>query len=169
MVTMAGLLTEQPFFAGMRPLHLERLSFYAHRSHFQPGTSLFREGGRATRCWIIREGLVRLDTHLPGRPDVEIETLERGAVLGWSWMFPPHVWHYSAVAVEPVLAIELNGTELLKLCNGDPELGYELTRRFMAVVVERLQTTRTRLINEYTSGSGPTDPPTADPGGTEAG
>lgn len=152
MVTMAALLTEQSFFAGMRPLHLERLSYCARRSPLRVGAQLFREGGRADRCWIVREGLIRLDTHLPARPDVTVETLGRGAVLGWSWMFPPHVWHYSAVVVEPALTIELDGAEVQRLCDADTELGYELTKRFMAVVVERLQTTRMRLIHEYTSG-----------------
>lgn len=151
MTTMAGLLAEQPFLAGIRPLHLERLSDCARRSPLQPGAKLFREGGHADRCWIIREGLVRLETHLPARADLTVETLGRGAVLGWSWMFPPHVWHYSAAVLEPGLAIEFDGPQLLRLCDGNPEIGYELTRRFMAVVVERLQTTRTRLVHEYTS------------------
>jgi CRP/FNR family transcriptional regulator, cyclic AMP receptor protein len=76
-----------------------------------------------------------------------IDTLDRGAVLGWSWMFPPHTWQFSAVAVEPTLTIEFRGPDLLRLCEGEPELGYEVTRRLMAVVVQRLQTTRARLTN----------------------
>ena len=43
---------------------------------------------------------------MPGRPDVAIETLGPGAVLGWSWLFPPHTWQFGAVATEPTLTIE---------------------------------------------------------------
>jgi CRP-like cAMP-binding protein len=147
MITMADLITEQPFFAGMRPVHLERLSYYARRSVFHGGARVFSEGGHANRCWIIREGEVRLDARLPDGSEVVIETLGPGAVLGWSWLFPPYAWHYGAVATEPTLTIEFPGAELRKLCAGDPELGYELTRRLMSVVVERLQATRARLVN----------------------
>jgi CRP-like cAMP-binding protein len=145
MITMADLLTEQPFFAGMRPAHIDRLSYYARRSVFRAGARVFSEGGHASRCWIIRDGAVRLDAHVPGRPDVAIETLGPGAVLGWSWLFPPFTWQFGAVATEPTLAIEFPGTELRELCAADPVLGYDLTSRLMTVVVQRLQAARTRL------------------------
>ena len=147
MITMADLITEQPFFAGMRPLHLERLSYYARRSAYRAGARIFNEGAHANRCWIIRDGAVRLDAHVPGGPDMAIETLGPGAVLGWSWLFPPYTWQFGAVATEPTLSIEFAGAELRQLCAADPELGYELTRRLMNVVVQRLQATRTRLIS----------------------
>ena len=147
MITMVDLLAEQPFFAGMRAAHLERLSYYARRSVFRADARIFTEGGNANRCWVIREGEVRLDAHLPSRPDAAIETLGPGAVLGWSWLFPPYRWQFGAVAVEPTLTVEFSGTDLRQLCAGDPELGYELTRRLIGVVVERLQATRARLIS----------------------
>jgi CRP/FNR family transcriptional regulator, cyclic AMP receptor protein len=146
MITMADLLSEQPFFAGVRPAHLDRLSYYARRSVFRAGARIFTEGGHANRFWIIRDGEVRLDAHVPGRPDVAIESIGPGAVLGWSWLFPPYTWQFSAIAVQPTLTIEFTGTDLRQLSGGEPELGYELTRRLMAVVVERLQATRTRLV-----------------------
>jgi CRP-like cAMP-binding protein len=147
MITMADLITEQPFFAGMRPIHLERMSYYARRSVFRAGARIFSEGAHANRCWIIREGEIRLDARLPDGSDVAIETLGPGSVLGWSWLFPPYTWQYGAVATEATLTIEFPGAELRQLCAGDPELGYELTRRLMSVVVERLQATRARLVN----------------------
>jgi len=151
MQTMAELLAQQPFLTGMRPAHLERISVYAHRSVFRAGARIFHEGGHANRCWIIRDGVVELDTTVPGRGTVPIEKLGPGSVLGWSWLFPPYTWHFGAVATEPVLTIEFKAAELLRLCEGDPQIGYELTHRFMAVVVDRLQNTRTRLISEYFS------------------
>jgi CRP/FNR family transcriptional regulator, cyclic AMP receptor protein len=147
MITMADLITEQPFFAGLRPRHVERLSHYARRGVYRGGARIFNEGAHANRCWIIRDGEVRLDAHVPGRPDIAIETLGRGAVLGWSWLFPPYTWKFGAVATEPTLAIEFAGADLRQLCAADAELGYELTTRLMSVVVERLQATRARLVS----------------------
>jgi CRP/FNR family transcriptional regulator, cyclic AMP receptor protein len=149
MMTHADLLTEQTFLTGLRPIHIERLSYYAKRAVFRPGQRIFSEGSRADRFWIIRDGLVHLDTNVPGQGQVVVETLSAGAVLGWSWLFPPHTWHFGAVAAQQCLAVEFDGPGVLEVCQRDPELGYELTRRFLPVVVDRLQATRTRLLDLY--------------------
>jgi hypothetical protein len=62
-------------------------------------------------------------------------------------MFPPYRWHFGAVATEQTLAIELDGPGVRRLCEDDPALGYELTSRFSAVLIDRLQSARTRLVD----------------------
>jgi CRP-like cAMP-binding protein len=151
--TTYDLLAAHPFLAGMPPRQLERLASWGHRSTFRPGTRVFSEGGPADRFWLIRAGQIALDTHLPGRGDVVVETLGSGTVLGWSWFVPPYRWHFGATAVESTLAVALDGTGIRRLCAEDPEIGYELTRRFVEVVVDRLQATRTRLLDLYGSAS----------------
>jgi CRP-like cAMP-binding protein len=147
METAYDMLSVQPFLAGLAPAQLDKLSNWSRRSLFHAGARLFEEGGRADRFWIIREGHVTLDTRLPGRGRVIVETLGPGAVLGWSWLFPPYRWHFGASAVETTLAIELDGPGVRELCENDPVLGLDLVKRFMTVVVERLQATRLRLLD----------------------
>jgi uncharacterized protein VirK/YbjX len=48
--------------------------------------------------------------------------------------------------VEQTLTVELDGPGLRRLCEQDPRMGYELHRRFLDVVVDRLQATRQRLL-----------------------
>ena len=151
MITAQDLLAAHPFLEGLTPDRLERLSSFAHRSQFHAGARVFSEGGRADRFWLIRDGHVTLDAHVPGRGEVVIETLGPGTVLGWSWLFPPYRWHFGATAVEPTLTVELDGAGVRRLCDADPVMGYELTRRFIEVVVERLQATRIRLLDLYGS------------------
>jgi CRP/FNR family transcriptional regulator, cyclic AMP receptor protein len=110
---------------------------------------LFREGAAADRFWLIREGRVSLELATPGRGDVVIDELGPGAVLGWSWMFPGGRWQFTAVAAEQTLSIELDGPGVLRLCDSDPALGYELTRRFSGVLADRLRATRVRLAELY--------------------
>ena len=102
------LLAAQPFLAGLSRSQLDKLSFWTKKSYFHAGARLFEEGGRADRFWILREGHVTLDTHVPGRPDAVVETLGPDAVLGWSWLFHPYRWHFGASAVETTLALELD-------------------------------------------------------------
>jgi hypothetical protein len=80
---------------------------------------------------------------------VVVETLGPGAVLGWSWLFPPYQWHFDAYAVETTFAVRMDGFGVRRLCDADHELGYQLIRRFMQVAVDRLQKTRMRLLDLY--------------------
>ena len=91
---------------------------------------------------------------MPGRGPLTIETIEAGDVVGWSWLFPPHAWHFDARAVAPVRAIEVDGACLRAKCEKDPVLGYDLMSRFSAVLLERLNATRFRLANLYGGGGG---------------
>jgi CRP/FNR family transcriptional regulator, cyclic AMP receptor protein len=142
-------LADQPFLAGFSERELFQLSACARRSVFHAGTRLFEEGGRAESFWLIQRGAVRLHLHVPGRGDVPVETLGPTAVLGWSWLFPPYRWTFGAVALENTGAIEFAGSRVRELCDREPEMGYELTRRFMGVVVDRLRHARRRLVDLY--------------------
>ena len=68
-------------------------------------------------------------------------------MLGWTWLFPPYYWHFDARAVEPTLAIFFYGTRLREKSEVDAELGYELMKRMVAVIIRRLQATRRQLLD----------------------
>jgi len=149
MTSTRDQLTEHPFLAGIAPEWLDRLAAYAHPVYRAPGHRLFADGRPAVRFWLLRSGRVALDLHTPGRGDVVIETLGPGDVVGWSWAFPPRQWQFGAVPVEPVRAIEFDAAGVRHLMAEEPALGYELSRRMMAVMLDRLQATRTRLLDLY--------------------
>jgi CRP-like cAMP-binding protein len=65
-----------------------------------------------------------------------------GEVVGWSWLLPPHRWQFAARALDPVRALELDAVELRRLCESDAEIGFELAKRLMAVICNRLAATR---------------------------
>ena len=72
-------------------------------------------------------------------------------MLGWSWLFPPFVWHFRARALDPTTVIVLDGAHLLVACHQNHEFGYELMKRVGQVVIERLQATRKQLLEKYPS------------------
>ncbi|NJC72457.1 cyclic nucleotide-binding domain-containing protein [Planosporangium thailandense] len=147
--TSYDLLAASAFLTGLSEGHLRQLSYTASRCVFRAGSRVFAEGGHADRFWLINAGRIDLDTHVPGRGDVVVETLGPGAVLGWSWLFPPYRWHFGAFAPQTTFAVSLDASGVRRLCERDPALGYQLTSRFVQVVVERLQATRMRLLDLY--------------------
>jgi CRP/FNR family transcriptional regulator, cyclic AMP receptor protein len=146
-------LAKHPFLAGLTRHQLDRLSYWGHGALLHSDARVFDEGTRADRFWLILEGHVRLDTHLPGHGDVTVDRLGPGTVLGWSWLFPPYRWNFAATATELTHVVVMDGPGIRELCDRDPVLGLELHRRFMRVVVDRLQHTRQRLIEAYASES----------------
>ncbi|WP_067891954.1 cyclic nucleotide-binding domain-containing protein [Actinomadura chibensis] len=144
MVT-ADDLKREPFLSGMRTADLTRLATAARFTVVPEGRRLFEERTPAERFWLLQEGTVDVDLHTPDRGRVVIETLGPGSVVGWSWLFRPHLWRFGGVATTPVTGIEFDGRLARTLCAIDPSLGYELTRRFGELIVERLEAARTWL------------------------
>jgi CRP/FNR family cyclic AMP-dependent transcriptional regulator len=142
-----AVLGGQPFLRGMPPRQLAVLAGLAQHEKYPAGHQLFEEGGMADRFWIIDAGQVTLDASVPGRGHIILETLGRCDVLGLSWLVPPHQWRFGAVASQPMQAFVFDAGTVRTACDADPVLGYELSRRFSAVVVRRLQATRSRLLH----------------------
>ncbi len=142
-------LTAHPFVRGMREEHIARLSQVTRYISVPARHRLFDEGGTADRFWLIEAGQVALDLHVPGHGPLIIETLGRGDVIGWSWLFPPFEWLLGGVTMQATQAFELDGRAVREMCETDSSLGHELTRRLITVVVRRLQATRIRLLDVY--------------------
>lgn len=138
MNTSGSSLADHPFLRTMKREHIEQLAACATQVQFQPGEIIFHENDPANSFYLIEYGKVVLESH--GK--VPVQTLGSGEALGWSWLFPPFVWHFQARAVEATQAIALNGARLLVACDQDKEFGYELLRRVSQVVIARLQATR---------------------------
>lgn len=141
-----SVLGAQPFLRGMPSAQLAELAGLCQHVTIPSRQRLFEEDSRADRFWIIDAGQVTLDAFVPGDGRVLIETLGRGDVLGLSWMLPPYSWRFGAIATQPTQAFVFDAPAVRAACDADPVLGYELSRRFSAVVVRRLQATRARLI-----------------------
>src|SRR5205085_7240056 len=116
METAYDLLASQPCLAGLTDYQLDALSRWSKRSLFHAGSRVFRAGTPADRFWLIQRGRVNLDTQVPGRDDLVVETIGSGAVLGWSWLFPPYRWHFGAIALETTISIELDAPGVRQLC-----------------------------------------------------
>jgi CRP/FNR family transcriptional regulator, cyclic AMP receptor protein len=149
MQSIAELIAVSPAFAGLEPHHLELISGCGGTARFDAGEPLFRRGDDADRFFLIRRGSVALELAVPEHEPITIETLHDGELVGWSWLFEPHRWMFDAQAVEETSVIAFDGVCLRSKCEADHELGYQLMRRFAAVLVDRLQATRFQLLDVY--------------------
>jgi CRP/FNR family transcriptional regulator, cyclic AMP receptor protein len=146
------LLAGVPFLEGLDDERVALLAGCARNVRFDEAEQLFREGDVADTFYVIRHGMAAVETFVPARGAITIETIGPGGVLGWSWLFAPYRWHFDARALTLVRATAFDGACLRAKCENDPELGYELMGRFAQVLIERLQWTRLRLLDVYGNG-----------------
>jgi CRP/FNR family transcriptional regulator, cyclic AMP receptor protein len=149
MRTIDELLAEAPAFEGMSKEHLELIAGCAQNRAFEDGAYLMREGDAANIFYVIRTGMIALETHVPERGALTIETIDDGDLVGWSWLVPPYRVDFDARALGSVHTVAFDAACLRGKSDEDPVLGYELMRRFIPVIVERLQATRVRLLDVY--------------------
>ena len=134
-----------PFLAGMNPKQLALLTDCATAIEYNKGQEIFRAGDVANRFCLIESGKVVLEASSGSGPPVIVDTIGAGDLLGWSWMFPPYTWHFTARSIEPTKAIFFHGTILREYCEKDHSLGYELLKRMTAVMNRRMEATRNKL------------------------
>ncbi|SRR5713226_2370326 len=147
--TLEPILAKLPIFAGLDKPYLELITGCAANVVFKDKDMVFREGEQANQFFVIREGRIALEVHAPGHGPVTVQTVEAGDVVGWSWLFPPHRWHFTGQAIGNTRAISLDGECLRGKCEADPRLGYEFLKRFSYVMLQRLEATRLQLLDVY--------------------
>ena len=89
MQTLDALLRESPVFQDLDDAMLDVIAGCGSNVHFFPGETLFREGEQADVFYLVRHGVVALETFVPARGSTLIETIQGGDVIGWSWIVRP--------------------------------------------------------------------------------
>ncbi len=147
MTSIEELLRLHPFLRGLPGEIVVLVAGCAKNVVFQPNGFVFREGGDADSFYLVRHGTVALESFVPGRGPISFLTVKSGEILGADWLVPPYRWSFDARAVELTRAIAFDGKCLRDKCEADPRVGYELMKRFVPPLVERLRTARLQSLD----------------------
>jgi CRP/FNR family cyclic AMP-dependent transcriptional regulator len=141
-------LAVHPFCLGLSDTALHQLANLAGFQEFATGSFLVKESQAAACFILIQSGRASIEIHSPRRGSIPIQSIGPGEVIGWSWLVPPHEWHFDARALEPVRAIVLDGSGLRQLCQVNHEIGSQVYQRLLGVLAGRLSATRLQLLDE---------------------
>lgn len=148
-VTVHATIAGHPFFRNMNPRCVQLLAECASFERFGPEEDIFREGQPADRFYVIHKGRVALDTFVPRTGRTTVQTVEAGGALGWSWLYPPYQWQFSARALDPVEAVAFEAIHLREKAAENHDFGYDLLLRMGRVMLDTLQGTRRKLVEFY--------------------
>ncbi|MEI6336159.1 MAG: cyclic nucleotide-binding domain-containing protein [Methylococcaceae bacterium] len=128
------------------------LKFLCERSstyEIKMGHILFRQGEKANRFYVVRNGRISLQMPAIMGPTLEIQTLDKDQVLGWSWLISPYKWNFQAKAEEDSELLQFDGAAILVRCEHEPKFGYELLKKFAALMSEGLNVARQKMMDEW--------------------
>lgn len=91
----AGLMNH-PLFDGLEQSDVDFLADCAVTREIDANASLFRYDDPADRFFILRSGQVAIEIAALEGPPLELQRLQPGEVLGWSWLIPPFRWSFQA-------------------------------------------------------------------------
>ena len=146
---LAQAMAEHEFFIGLSSESLDALAGIASVVEMEPHMTIFEEGGHADSAYAIVDGSVALEMNMAHRAHHIVQTLHSGEMLGWGWLFPPHRWAFSALALDTTHLIRFDGEQMRSLWDEDCALGYEMMKRFAHVMTDRLAATRLQLVDFY--------------------
>jgi len=142
-------LSTHKFFLGLSTDMLKRLCESSSILKIKQGEFLFRQGDRADKFFIVRNGRISVQIPAIMGPALEVQTLSTNQILGWSWLISPYQWHFQAKAEEDSQLLEFDGTALLAQCEQEPEFGYQMLKIFAELMSERLDASRQTLMDEW--------------------
>jgi len=113
------------------------------------GQILFLQGEHADRFYVVRKGRISLQMPAIMGPTMEIQSVDEGQILGWSWPISPYQWNFQTKAEEDSELLQFDGTAILARCEQEPKFGYELLKKFAALMSVGLNAARQKMMNEW--------------------
>ena len=142
-------LEKYSFFQGFPREYIREIAAHAGIVQYKKGDILFREGESADKFYLVIKGRVSIETWVPHRGWVMIQTIEEGEMLGWSWLVPPYKYRFGARVLNKTEMYVFNGEMLRRQCEKDHGLGYDVMKRVLQAFIRRLEQTRLQLLDIY--------------------
>ncbi|CAA9889308.1 Cyclic nucleotide-binding protein [Candidatus Methylobacter favarea] len=142
-------LSAHEFFSGFSDDVFKFLCESSSMHEIKKGQILFQQGESADKFYVVRKG--RISVQIPAilGPPLEIQTLGKNQVLGWSWLISPYKWNFQARAEEDSELLMFDGSAILARCEQEPKFGYMLLKKFAALMSMRLDEARRKMMDEW--------------------
>lgn len=151
MADIVQIIQRIPWFVDLDQVQQWRLAQIARIRNFHEGDTLFSEGDSDSCLYILLNGEVVMENHVPTYGRIKIYTASPLDIIGWSAMTPMvRQRTATARATQAGRVLCFDGQLLLQLCDEDHDMGYIIMRRISNLVASRLLTTRLELFEIIT-------------------
>ncbi|MBU3759240.1 MAG: Crp/Fnr family transcriptional regulator [Candidatus Omnitrophica bacterium] len=139
------------FFKGIPAKYEKLIQANARVITLPRGENVFENGRPANSFFLILKGKVHLlaeEQDIRFDPEAKLGVLQElgpGEVVGWSWVIKPYRWRFFAAAHTDVRMLIVDGVALRKAMAKDHLFAYEIYKRLVPVMNDRLIASRQRL------------------------
>lgn len=148
---VARAMQDVQFLEDLPPQLIQPLADVAKVIDFSAGDVIFRQGDLAKTIYLIVSGSVSLEMCATGIGCRQILTVSTGDLLGWSPVLEQQRLAATARVLAPAETIQLDGPQVLAICEQDPRVGYAFMKRAALALAKRLNATRLQLLDMYGS------------------
>ena len=142
-------LSAHEFFSEFSDDVLKFLCECSSMREIKKGQILFLQGEHADKFYVVRSGLISIQMPAIMGPTLEIQTVNEDQVLGWSWLISPYQWNFQTKAEDDSELLQFDGAAILAQCEQDPKLGFELVKKFAALMSVGLNAARLKMMDEW--------------------
>lgn len=146
-------LKECQVFSTLSGTELAKIAALSAVKEYDAGSIIIQGGSSAEELLLIEEGRVAIQVSLSQQSSAQIrrmtvDLVTRNEVISWSAIIEPYVHTVSAVALQKVKALAINGAKLRRLLQDDHKIGDEVLKELVKVATVRLNNTRQILVSE---------------------
>jgi CRP/FNR family cyclic AMP-dependent transcriptional regulator len=148
------LIRSIPLFADLAAKHQKDIADISSIRPFRENEEIFHEGDPSDCLYMVLDGRVALEIHIPNRGRLRILTVEPQEMLGWSSIadvVPRRTLTARGVCDGRLLCID--SAKLNRACEQDHDLGFVVMHHVANVIASRLLATRMQLLDMFSNPS----------------
>jgi CRP-like cAMP-binding protein len=139
------LLGKIKFFAGLPTAYLRRIADIGAEEDHTGGATIFEEGTKGDKFYLIIDGAVRISRFVPGMGEEALAVLRNGAYFGEMALIDDSPRSAHAIVHEKCRLFVIRKEDLEDLLFVDRDLAYELLWNFVRTLSARLRETNDKM------------------------
>ena len=144
----AEWLKRTELFEALGEPQLNTLLLHASVQSFPEGKTIFNQGEKAVRLYVLVEGAVDLTIKTGEKIDFMTSKIEKeGAVFGMPSLIEPFQFNVTAICSKPSKVLVLDADHIKKRIEEDPKMGMEVMKKLASIYFNRLNDLRSGVSN----------------------
>jgi CRP-like cAMP-binding protein len=141
-------LKKTELFGTLNESQLNTILLHSSVDSFPEGKTIFRQGEKALRLYILIEGMVNLTVKTQEQIDFMASKIEKeGAAFGMPSLIEPFRYNVTATCLKPSKVLTIEADYLMKKTEEDPKIGMEVMKKLTSIYFDRLNALRTGVSN----------------------
>src|SRR5512135_1683309 len=145
MSDIVAALSKTSIFSGLPPAYLHRIARIGLEEERKHGESIFAEGDKGDRFYLILDGAVRISRIVPGMGEEALAVLRPGNYFGEMSLIDDAPRSATAMCHEKCRLFVINRRDLEDLLFVDRDLAYELLWNWVRTLSRRLRATNDKM------------------------